>query len=65
LLKPISGRYNTVEEEIGAISLIEPPVAWEAAAIREWLLELAMNLCNSTTISPAVDLFQQGFDRFE
>ncbi|KAJ7892397.1 putative aminoadipate reductase [Mycena leptocephala] len=58
----IDSIYNTVEEEIGAISLIEPPVAWEAAAIREWLLELAMNLCNSTTISPAVDLFQQGFD---
>lgn len=40
-------------------------MAWEAAVIQEWLLELAMNLCNSTTISPAVDLFQQGFDRFE
>jgi hypothetical protein len=56
-------RYNTMEEQISAIDVIEPPAVWRAAPIEEWLLRLAGNVCNCTIMSSTVDLRQQGFDR--
>ncbi|KAJ7807640.1 hypothetical protein B0H13DRAFT_2482908 [Mycena leptocephala] len=47
----IESIYNTVEEQISLIELIEPPPVWEAALIEAWLLKLGGKICNST-ISP-------------
>jgi hypothetical protein len=59
----IHGRYDTMEEQISAIDLIEPPVVWEVAPIDEWLLRLAANVSNFPDMSSTVDLRHQGFDR--
>ncbi|KAJ7347323.1 hypothetical protein DFH08DRAFT_618412, partial [Mycena albidolilacea] len=58
----IESLYNTMEEQISAIDVIEPPAVWRAAPIEEWLLRLAGNVCNCATMSSTVDLRQQGFD---
>ncbi|KAJ7776525.1 putative aminoadipate reductase [Mycena maculata] len=58
----IEATYNTVDEQVSVIDSIDPPVEWDAVRIQEWLLALAVTLCNSTAMSPTRDLFQQGFD---
>ncbi|KAJ7794428.1 Alpha/Beta hydrolase protein [Mycena olivaceomarginata] len=58
----IESLYNTMEEQISAIDVIEPPAVWRAAPIEEWLLRLAGNVCNCATMSSTVELRQQGFD---
>ncbi|KAJ7075175.1 putative aminoadipate reductase [Mycena belliarum] len=57
----IEAIYETIEEQAGAVDSNKLPVVWEFALIQDWLIELATNLTNST-ISPTIDLFQQGFD---
>lgn len=54
-------RYDTIEKQTVAVDKL--PAVWELASIQEWLIELATTLTNST-MSPTVDLFQQGFDRY-
>lgn len=53
-----------VDEKTNVNEAIKPPDVWEAAPIQSWLLELAAELSNLPQISPDVDLFHQGFDRF-
>ncbi|KAJ7440958.1 putative aminoadipate reductase [Mycena latifolia] len=57
----IESIYTAVAETTG-VGSIKPPTVWESAHIQEWLLQLAGNLCHTAQISPAVDVFQQGFD---
>ncbi|KAJ7689673.1 acetyl-CoA synthetase-like protein [Mycena rosella] len=58
----IDAIYTAVEEKTTVIDSIEPPTVWEVAPIQEWLLKLAADLCNSTTVSPTENLRLQGFD---
>ncbi|KAJ7916712.1 putative aminoadipate reductase, partial [Mycena leptocephala] len=58
----IEAIYNAVEEISTAVASTEPPTEWDAVIIQEWLLKLAENLCNTTKMSPTVDLHRQGFD---
>ncbi|KAJ6613063.1 hypothetical protein B0H10DRAFT_2275780 [Mycena sp. CBHHK59/15] len=55
-------QYRAVDAQTSAIDSVKPPGVWDFALIQDWLLELAANLCNATTVSPTGDLFQQGFD---
>ncbi|KAJ7642007.1 hypothetical protein FB45DRAFT_738097 [Roridomyces roridus] len=56
----IDALYNTVEEH--AVDSIEAPTDWKANFIQPWLMEVAARVCNFATISPTMDLRQQGFD---
>ncbi|KAJ7673364.1 hypothetical protein B0H17DRAFT_1083222 [Mycena rosella] len=58
----IDAIYTAVEEKTTVIDSIEPLTVWEVAPIQEWLLKLAADLCNSTTVSPTENLRLQGFD---
>ncbi|KAF8151163.1 hypothetical protein K438DRAFT_2084818 [Mycena galopus ATCC 62051] len=61
---PINCSYNTVEEQLNGIDLIEAPTVWVTAIIQPWLLNVAASICNFMKISPTEDLRHQGFDRY-
>ncbi|RDB20216.1 Non-canonical non-ribosomal peptide synthetase FUB8 [Hypsizygus marmoreus] len=41
---------------------IDPPVSWSAPDVEDWLVKQAIDLASPGSISPSVDLFEQGFD---
>ncbi|KAJ7617794.1 hypothetical protein FB45DRAFT_932692 [Roridomyces roridus] len=56
----IDALYTTAEEH--AVDSIKAPTIWTTEYIQPWLMEVAAVVCNFTSISPTMDLRQQGFD---
>ncbi|KAJ7067512.1 putative nonribosomal peptide synthetase [Mycena amicta] len=54
-------RYDTIEASGNAASDIAPPASWTATELEPWLLAHA-GLLSGREITPATDLFDQGFD---
>ncbi|KAG5723894.1 Linear gramicidin synthase subunit D [Termitomyces sp. T112] len=57
--KEMNALYENLDAVVGESSF---PVSWSVADIEAWLLEQASDLGSGRTISPVVDLFEQGFD---
>ncbi|KAF7789161.1 hypothetical protein EIP86_000098 [Pleurotus ostreatoroseus] len=59
--KEIEGLYDIVENS-GDVKNIVPPSSWEVPQILDWLLRLASDIKEDSSILPTLDLFDQGFD---
>ncbi len=56
-------RYQTVDDSKDTKG-IAPPASWTVEDIETWLLENAITIEDSQ-IDPIIDLFDQGFDRYD
>lgn len=58
-------RYETVAESTNNQG-IQPPQSWSSEDLEPWLLEHAASLVtHRDEFSRSVDVFQQGFDRYD
>ena len=55
-------RYANVESAQKTDS-IKPPVLWDTAHVKKWLLEHVRELNSDKRLLPSMDLFEHGFDR--
>lgn len=58
-------RYETMEADTDASTVVEPPKTWEAHDIEPWLVAQVLHIYSDSikNIHVDVDLFAQGFDR--
>lgn len=56
-------RYREVEQSADTQS-VAPPKEWNVEAVEAWLGKLAASINGDKPISPSLDVFDQGFDRY-
>jgi hypothetical protein len=56
-------RYETVDSNTGANS-VEPPKSWKAVDLHPWLVYQISDILSTEAPGTAVDLFDNGFDRY-
>ncbi|KAH0581972.1 hypothetical protein H2248_011636 [Termitomyces sp. 'cryptogamus'] len=62
-LKIYEKEINAIYENVDAVvRKSSSPTSWSVTDIEAWLLEQASDLSSGCTISPVVDLFEQGFN---
>lgn len=56
-------RYSSVESTQKTES-IAPPASWDTVHVTKWLLKQARELNADKALSPDMDIFEHGFDRY-
>ncbi|KAG5652630.1 putative secondary metabolism biosynthetic enzyme [Sphagnurus paluster] len=60
--KEIDALYDAVQTSIRTAENVNPPTTWSVEDVQQWMVQQAVDLTSGSSISPSVDLFEQGFD---
>ncbi|KAG5652628.1 putative NRPS-like protein biosynthetic cluster [Sphagnurus paluster] len=60
--KEIDALYDAVETSIRTAENVNSPATWSVEDVQQWMVQQAVDLTSGSSISPSVDLFEQGFD---